>query len=211
MPLAVAAIDARTTRRIAAAAIAAALQGVFYWLILHEAVEPIALPTSTPLEVTLFSTPARRPRPKMFPRKQEPPVVPSGHILPRRAAPPVAQPITPAPAVKSAPHAPIDWQHAMQGEVRRAEPRSRDNSLNFGFPQLPAGPAAPPEFGWYYAGTHRVQALPEGGTLLNLTDHCGIVIYVLPIPFCKIGRIPANGQLFDHMYDGRNDRLSGLP
>ena len=64
MLLASAAWDARVPRRITAAAIAAALQGVFYWLILHEAIEPTPLRSLTPLQVTIFQA-ARRSRPVM--------------------------------------------------------------------------------------------------------------------------------------------------
>ena len=39
--------------------------------------------------------------------------------------------------------------------------------------------------------------------LLNINDRCAIVIYGLIFPVCRIGRIPANGHLFDHMRDRR--------
>lgn len=212
MPLAIAAWDARATRCLAAAAIAMALQCVLCALILHEAVAPAALPASTPLEVTLFSTPARRPRPKMFPSQHLQEVPPSRYVTSRKFPGKHLRRVAPSSHVTPQKRAPIDWQQAMQGEVHDAESRSRHNGLNFGFPQLPAAiPAAPP-FGWDYAATHRVQALPEGGVLIMLNDHCALVIFVVfPIAGCKIGRIPANGQLFENVHDPRNDRPGALP
>ena len=39
-----------------------------------------------------------------------------------------------------------------------------------------------------------------------------LVIYgFMFFPGCRIGRIPANGQLFDHMHDRRHDRPGALP
>ena len=39
--------------------------------------------------------------------------------------------------------------------------------------------------------------------LININDHCALVIYGFIFPICQIGRIPANGHLFDHMRDRR--------
>jgi hypothetical protein len=206
MPLATAAWDARAARRVTAAAIAVALQGVFYVLILHETIEKAVQRSPTPLEVTLFETPVR-PRPAKLPRsaarRKEAP----------KAAPSVApQPITSPQAGKPARHAPIDWQRAIQNGVAAEESPSRPKKLNFGFPQAPQEPKALPQFGWDYARIHRVEPLPHGGTLIHLTDHCVLVIYaLLPFPGCEIGRIPANGHLFDDLKGPWNDRTDGLP
>jgi hypothetical protein len=59
-----------------------------------------------------------------------------------------------------------------------------------------------PEFGWDHAHTHRVEALEGGGTLLWINDRCFIVMAgMIPFPMCGIGKIPARGDLFDHMRD----------
>jgi len=201
MPPATAASDARAAPRVTAAAIAAALQGVFYWLILHEAVGPPAPPASTPLEVTILQA-GRRLEPALPPLKRRR----SRQEAKRRKVPPPAaamQPITLPQTVKPARHPPIDWPRAMQREAHAEALRPPARRLRFGFPRQAAPAAAVPEFGWDYASTHRLQALPQGGMLLNLNDHCALVIYGFIFPFCRIGRIPVNGRLFDHMRDRR--------
>ncbi len=139
-------------------------------------------------------------------------MTPPAAVAPPKEAAPPAQPITVPPPAQPALHGPLDWQQALQDELRAEESRSRGGKLQFGFPQQPAPFAAAPEFGWDYAHTHRVQVLPAGGVLIMLNDHCALVIYViLPLAGCNIGRIPANGQLFENMRDPRNARTGGLP
>jgi hypothetical protein len=59
-----------------------------------------------------------------------------------------------------------------------------------------------PEFGWDHAHIHRVEALEGGGTILWINDRCFIVMAgMIPFPMCGIGKIPARGDLFDHMHD----------
>ena len=213
MPLATAALDARVPRRVTAAAMAAALQAFFYWLILHEAIEPTALQTPTPLQVTVFEA-ARRLRPATAPGQRPHPAPPRRLIRKREASPtPAARPITlpPAAVPRPAPGATIDWQQALQREVRARDSAPSPGKLEFGFPRRPAPTPAAPRFGWDYAATHRVQQLPEGGLLINLNDRCAVVLYVLPIPVCKIGHIPVDGGLFDHLHDRRGDRADELP
>jgi hypothetical protein len=213
MPLATAAWDARAARRATAAAIAVALQGVFYFLILHETIEKEVLPGSAPLEVTLFETPAR-PRSAKVPRKHARRVAP--RLAPRRneasqAVPSVApQPIASPRAAAPTSHAPVDWQHAIQSEVREEESGSRVKKLNFGFPRLPPqAPGAPARFGWDYAPTHRIVPLPHGGMIINFSERCFINVWY-PIPMCR-GKEPANGHLFDGLEGPWNDRTNGLP
>jgi hypothetical protein len=210
MLLASAAWDARVPRRITAAAIAAALQGVFCWLILHEAIAPTPLRSLTPLQVTIFQA-ARRSRPVMG--RQRPQPGPPHRLTPKReaASPPAAQPITLPPAGRPGPGASIDWQQALRREVRARELSPSPGKLEFGLPRRPAAGPTVPRFGWDYARTHRVEPLPEGGLLINLSDRCAVVLYVLPIPVCRIGRIPPDGGLFDHMRDRRSDGPDALP
>ena len=47
--------------------------------------------------------------------------------------------------------------------------------------------------------------------VINLTDRCALVLYGILIPVCKIGSIPLNGHLFDHVRDRRSDGQTALP
>lgn len=217
--LAIAACDARTARRVAAAALAVALQGLFYWLMVHEVVAPTALRTSKPLPVIIFET-ARRLNPALLRKRRRqlssrPAVRHEGvePAVPPIAAQPIAvEPIAPPFPAKPAAHTPSGWEQEIQHEARLEEARARAGKIRFGFPRAPAAAAAAPEFGWDYAHTHRLQALSGGGMLINLNDHCALVVYGLMFfPGCRIGRIPVNGQLFDHMHDRRDDRPGALP
>jgi len=65
-------------------------------------------------------------------------------------------------------------------------------------------PAPPrkPGLAWNCARTHRVEALPGGVTVFNLNDHCSIaLLWVVPFFGCQLGKIPARGDLFDHLQD----------
>ena len=212
MSSAIAAWDARAPRRVAAAAIAAVLQGVFYWLILHEAVAPTVQQSSAPLHVTIFET-ARRLRPVIRPPKQLQPERPRRPATKSEARSlPAARPILLPRAGQPVAHPAVDWQQALQGEVRAQESASLPGKVRFGFPQRTGPLPAAPRFGWDYAHTHRVEQLPEGGLLINLNDRCAVVLYVvMPFPVCKIGHIPTDGGLFDHLRDRRDDRPDGLP
>jgi hypothetical protein len=61
---------------------------------------------------------------------------------------------------------------------------------------FPAQPKKPEQFAWDYAATHRVQALQQGGLLINLSDNCVLLIFPLPLVACGIGKQSANGDLF---------------
>jgi hypothetical protein len=57
------------------------------------------------------------------------------------------------------------------------------------------------EFGWDRSHTHRVESLEGGGMLIHINDRCILVLMPFPLPFCGIGKIPARGDLLDHMHD----------
>jgi hypothetical protein len=101
-------------------------------------------------------------------------------------------------------HPPIDWAAELNRVVRdlTAAEASR-KPLNFGFPHASKVPSAkPPEFGWSYAPTHRVEPMPGGGLLVNLNDNCVLVFAPRPFFFaCALGKKPANGKLFEHLHD----------
>ena len=58
-----------------------------------------------------------------------------------------------------------------------------------------------PQFGWARWHTERVQTLEQGGILIHLNERCVLVISVLAMPMCGLGKIQARGDLFDHMND----------
>jgi hypothetical protein len=212
MPSATAALHAGVGRRVAAAVLAAALQAVFYWLMVRETIEPTVLQRSLPVVLTLFEVPMRS-KPAAMPRQPRRRMPTSEVVLKEEApsSPPVAHPITLPRALARSARPPIDWQQAIQGEVRELESRSHASKRRFGFPQMTT-PAPPmPPFGWDYAHTHRLESLPGGGTIINVTDRCALVFYGILIPVCKIGHIPVNGHLFDDMRERRRRRQGGLP
>jgi hypothetical protein len=107
-----------------------------------------------------------------------------------------------------APAAP-DWRQEMQiaanDEIEADERKRRKSS-----------PLAPHDFsgvrpgstddtkrayGWSHAATHRVEAIPSGGLLINVNDRCTVVWVVFPFPLCKVGKIPVRGDLFQDMKD----------
>jgi hypothetical protein len=97
---------------------------------------------------------------------------------------------------------PTDWA----GEMSRAARDAASEGLtqkprDFGFPHPSATPTKPPEFGWDYVATHRVESIPEGGLLLHLNENCVLVLFPLPFVGCGIGKKKANGDLFEHMQD----------
>ena len=82
----------------------------------------------------------------------------------------------------------------------------RDGARKFGTPppspMFALAPTRRPGLAWNHARTHRVEALPGGVTVFNLNDHCAIaLLWVVPFFGCQIGKIPARGDLFEHMRD----------
>jgi hypothetical protein len=103
----------------------------------------------------------------------------------------------------------IDWaQEARRAAVRQidadeaAARRAAAFSTHKRTPDSLAPPAtAQPQFGWSHANTHRIESLPGGGLILNLSDRCAIVFAVLLIPVCKLGTTEPRGDLLQHMDD----------
>lgn len=107
----------------------------------------------------------------------------------------------------------IDWDSAMGESAQHAAQHNYDaQARSFGFPtHLPAPDPKAPEFGWDYARTHRVEAIPGGGLLINLSDGCVLMLSPLPIAMCRFGKKKANGDLFKHMQDATRAGETGLP
>jgi hypothetical protein len=149
----------------------------------------------------LVLLPARTPAPSQGP---EPPVR-EPRILPAPIRPSAPLPITP-PTSSITPGEPlkspsVDWhEQAQAAAARQAEEMNRPGAGPRAAPSQPVIPTQPrPEFGWDHARTHRVEAIEGGGMLVWINDRCAVVITLLAMPVCKIGTIPARGDLFDHM------------
>jgi len=125
---------------------------------------------------------------------------------------------TPAPLQEPAPaaeldssHAPqaIDWaregRRAAEDEIDAEERAARAAAALSGHKKTPPSlaPAAPPQpqFGWSHASTHRLESVPGGGIILNLTDRCAIVFSFMLIPVCRLGPMEPRGDLLQHMHD----------
>jgi hypothetical protein len=115
--------------------------------------------------------------------------------IPTETMPPIEEP------------APIDWareaelaaSHQVDAvELERRRARGFTPQAQSREPEILAPPT--PEFGWSHHA-QRVEALPEGGILIHLSERCVLVVSVMVLPACGIGEIPVNGDLFEHMND----------
>jgi len=90
----------------------------------------------------------------------------------------------------------IDWQREAEAASRKqalgAEPKQR---------QKDEPSKAKPEFGWDRSRVHPVEPIESGGFVVRLSDRCVIVITLLAMPACQIGKKPARSDLFEHMGD----------
>jgi hypothetical protein len=119
----------------------------------------------------------------------------------------VGQPET--EAISPPPPATPDWRHELeiaansqlQSEARRRSQPSPLAPHDFSKVKPGSTDDSKPEFGWSHSATHRVEELPSGGLLINLNDRCAIAWVIFPFPVCRIGKIPARGDLFDHLKD----------
>jgi hypothetical protein len=147
----------------------------------------------------------------------------TGHSTSLRRVPPAAQPSetvpeAPTPQAIMIPLAP-DWRQEARivadDELESDERRRRNPSLlaPHDFSDVPHGAVdvTKPQFGWSHSATHRVETFAEGGFMLNINDRCSIAIMIIPMPFCRVGKIPVRGDLFEHMDDPSPARQSNLP
>jgi hypothetical protein len=122
----------------------------------------------------------------------------------RRASKPQI-PSPPQPPVSAEPGATaptaIDW--AKEAERVAADRGASDRSAGEGTrPATEPPPAGHQAFGWDYAHTHRVESLPDGGLLVNLSNRCSLVVkFPMLLAGCKIGTIESRSDLFAHMRD----------
>lgn len=145
-------------------------------------------------------------------------------VRPKREPPPARQPLeveklrltVTHPPIRDIPsnlemHAlrsPFDWQGAIRGEVRQesahaaAPPRMR-----FELPKMPVQESQPREWeGWDDTRINRVQRLAHG--IIDLGHGCYMLLFP-PIPQCHSE--PADGHLFDHLRDRRDELPGALP
>jgi hypothetical protein len=132
--------------------------------------------------------------------------------LPKPAAQPPQAPLVEPPPNESEPLS-IDWiaeaelaaerqaQSAGNSNQRALDRHTDGADLNGGL-----GPDndKKTEFGWSHSRIHRVEALQGGGSILWLNDRCFLILVGIPFPMCRIGKVPARGDLFDHMRDSRD-------
>jgi hypothetical protein len=147
--------------------------------------------------------PAETPAAPEAPRKMPAPTRDTQLII-------IPKEIPPAPPAETPP-APIDWNAEAAATARQqaqaaAQPGPRPLDRHGAGLDFDGGlgpdPDPRPEFGWYHARTHRIEALEGGGSLLWLNDRCFIVMAgLIPFPMCGIGKIPPRTDLFDHMRD----------
>jgi len=141
--------------------------------------------------------------------------VPHSQRSVRRDATP-SSPVEPDPAPPSEKgnpiRPPIDWAGELDRVARNSAAPPSFPPRDFGFPYASTeSPAKPPEFGWSYAPTHRVESLRGGGLLVNLNDNCVLVFSPLPFFVCLSGKKPVNGDLFKHMRDPSQPERLGIP
>ncbi len=191
-------------RRLSVIAIVAALHAGVVWVLL-EAKAPLKIRTAasseelTYLNLNMPTSKGSRPAPI----RRWLPLLPHGAASPPSNLP--QAPSTPSAAAQSdednAIHPPIDWANELSRTAREAAAASAPQPRVFGAPHIaPTPPAKPPEFGWSYSRTHRVETGPNG-TVIHLNDRCAIALAPLPFPVCVLGKREANGDLFKHMRD----------
>ncbi len=136
--------------------------------------------------------------------------------IPRATASPQRRPPQPteSTAITPSPPFPPDWRNELQiaanSQLAREE-RKRDQPSPLAphdFSGVKPGSTADSrhEFGWNHAATHRVEAIPAGGVLININDRCAIAWLIFPVPVCRIGKIPVRGDLFEHLKDAPEAR-----
>jgi hypothetical protein len=108
------------------------------------------------------------------------------------------EPISPPAVTDWAKEAELGAGHAVDGQI---DAERKAAALSSRYHVLPGPRERQPEFHWDYAHTHRIEPLPGGGLIIAINDNCAVVVYVFPMPFCKLGKIKPRGDLFNHLED----------
>jgi hypothetical protein len=170
------------------------------WLLLWTTLRFRTSAANASLELLVLATPSAAPPERTPSPRDEAVRAERARPQPAPTEPSAANPE--AAQENNAIHPPIDWDGELDRAARDAaslvnSPQPRE----FDFPR-PAPPAPKaPEFAWSRTHTHRVDVLPDGGMLVNISSHCAIIINPFPFPICGLGKTPANGDLFEHMRD----------
>jgi hypothetical protein len=173
--------------------LAAHMLGVFYFARLRS---PVPASSDNGFATTVFFLEIAAPRHALEVTKLRPRDLfarPRTDATPQPAAPPK----TPVPSQQeTTPPVAVDW--AKEAERVAADSTAAEGA-NIGAAQAPV---RRPQFAWDYAQTHRLESLPDGGLLLNLSDRCSIVLkFPMLLGGCRIGKIESRGDLFAHMHD----------
>lgn len=145
-----------------------------------------------------------------------PPARPKNRAAPTAKAPPLLQTpepenaITPEPEPQPAP----DWEgsaHAAASAEVDKENGVRRQASRFAAPHsaIFAAREVEPHLRWDPDNKNRLELI-AGGAALHLNDHCAVAI-VLLFPFfgCTFDKIPARGDLLEHMKDAPGDAALG--
>ena len=174
-----------------------ALHALLFWLLLAK-VRLLAGPEVAQSLELLWLPPS----PPPVPRREEADKGTSKASKPSKRRPDQRTPgQSPAPPDNNAIAPPIDWQAEIAREAAASASAKSDHPFReFDFPRRSPPAAKAPEFAWDRNHTHRVESVP-GALLVHLNDNCVFVMAPLPFVFCRPGKRPANGNLFDHMND----------
>jgi hypothetical protein len=106
-----------------------------------------------------------------------------------------------APPENNAIAPPVDWQAELAREAEAsASAKPEAGFKDFGFPRRVPSAAKASAFAWDRNHTHRVES-GGGALIVHINDNCAFVLTPLPFVFCRPGKRPANGDLFEHMTD----------
>jgi len=137
--------------------------------------------------------------------------VPAPTVRPAPAPKPDSSSITPTPVPDWRAEAAIAANNVLEAERRKREHPSVLEPHDFSGATPGSTDTSKPKFGWYHARTHRVEGSP-GALVVNINDRCAVaLLLIFPFPMCKIGKMPANGRLFEHMYDLPDPKAPNLP
>lgn len=124
----------------------------------------------------------------------------------RAAGPPETQPPVSSTAISGSPSVSIDWAteaSAAAGRLVDENEKSRRQAKVFAPVESPmfASPRVRhSDFPWQ---PNKVEIVQGVATMIHLGDRCGLVLFlIVPVAGgCALDKMPARGDLFDHMHD----------
>ncbi|HYM41937.1 MAG TPA: hypothetical protein VET46_04125 [Steroidobacteraceae bacterium] len=124
----------------------------------------------------------------------------------RAAVSPAVHPPPTSTAISDSPSVSIDWAaEASSAADRVVEDQEKSRRQAHAFAPAPNGMfarprAGPREFAWQ---PNKVEIVQGIATVIRLGDRCGLVLFVI-VPVaggCSLDKLPARGDLFDHMHE----------